>query len=42
MTTYVDDNAGSHFSSVTDSARVYGQLLRFATSSPLPAPRSAG
>jgi glycosyltransferase involved in cell wall biosynthesis len=31
-TTYVDDNSSSHFSSVTDSARVYGQLLRFATS----------
>src|SRR4029453_12234429 len=29
-TTYTGDNASSHFSSVTDSARVYGQLLRFA------------
>jgi hypothetical protein len=41
MTTYVDDNSGSHFSSVTDSARVYGQLPRFAMSSLPPAPRSA-
>ncbi|MCM0678715.1 glycosyltransferase family 2 protein, partial [Micromonospora phytophila] len=32
-TTYVDDNASSHFGSLTDSARVYWPLLRFAASS---------
>jgi glycosyltransferase involved in cell wall biosynthesis len=31
-TTYID-NAGSHFGSLTDSARVYGPLLRFAAAS---------
>jgi glycosyltransferase involved in cell wall biosynthesis len=35
-TTYVADNASSHFGSVTDSARVYWTLLRFAVTSMTP------
>ena len=32
-TVYEDNNAGSHFSTVKDSVRIYSQLLRFASSS---------
>ncbi len=32
-TTYVDDNASSHFGPLTDSARIYWPLVRFAASS---------
>jgi glycosyltransferase involved in cell wall biosynthesis len=45
-TTYVADNASSHFGSVVDSARVYRPLVLFAVSSrtgarrPVPAPRT--
>jgi glycosyltransferase involved in cell wall biosynthesis len=39
-TTYVDDNASSHFGPLTDSARIYGPLLRFAASSLLTSARS--
>jgi glycosyltransferase involved in cell wall biosynthesis len=35
-TTYLADNASSHFSSLTDSARIYWPLLQFAASSLLP------
>jgi len=33
VTTYLENNEGSHFGGFTDSARVYWQLLRFAASS---------
>lgn len=36
-TTYVDDNASSHFSSLSDSVRIYRPLLRFAALSLLTA-----
>jgi glycosyltransferase involved in cell wall biosynthesis len=39
-TTYLDDNASSHFGSLTDSARIYWPLLRFAVSSLLTSTRS--
>jgi glycosyltransferase involved in cell wall biosynthesis len=39
-TTYLDDNASSHFGSLADSARVYWPLLRFAASSLLTSTRS--
>ena len=32
-TTYLDDNASSHFGSLTDSVRIYRPLLRFAATS---------
>lgn len=32
-TTYLDDNASSHFSALSDSARIYWPLLRYAASS---------
>ena len=32
-TTYLDDNASSHFSGLSDSVRIYGPLLRFMASS---------
>ncbi len=33
QTLYFNNNAGSHFNTVRDSLRVYGQILRFAASS---------
>ncbi|OJF15017.1 glycosyltransferase family 2 protein [Couchioplanes caeruleus] len=36
-TTYLDDNASSHFDPVGDAARIYWRLLRFAVSSRAPA-----
>ncbi len=35
-TTYLDDNGSSHFSPLSDSARVYGPLLRFVAAALLP------
>ncbi|MFI7598080.1 glycosyltransferase family 2 protein [Actinoplanes sp. NPDC049681] len=35
-TTYLDDNAASHFGAVTDATRIYWPLLRFAASSLVP------
>jgi hypothetical protein len=32
-TTYLEDNASSHFSSLSDSVRIYRPLLRFAATS---------
>jgi glycosyltransferase involved in cell wall biosynthesis len=40
-TTYVADNASSHFGSLTDSARVYWPLLRCAATAALPRRRVA-
>ncbi len=40
-TTYLDDNASSHFAPLSDSARIYWPLLRYAASSLLVAGRSA-
>jgi hypothetical protein len=39
-TTYMGDNASSHFGSLTDSARVYWPLLRFAAAAALPGRRT--
>jgi hypothetical protein len=39
-TTYLDDNASSHFSAFTDSVRIYRPLLRFAAVSLLTLSRS--
>jgi glycosyltransferase involved in cell wall biosynthesis len=39
-TTYLDDNASSHFGVLTDSARIYWPLLRYAISSLLISARS--
>ena len=39
-TTYMADNASSHFGSLTDSARVYWPLLRFAAAAALPGRRT--
>jgi hypothetical protein len=39
-TTYLDDNASSHFGALTDSARIYWPLLRYAASSLLEPTRS--
>lgn len=39
-TTYLQDNASSHFGSVTDSVRIYRPLLGFAASSLLTLPRA--
>jgi glycosyltransferase involved in cell wall biosynthesis len=39
-TTYLDDNASSHFGSLTDSVRIYRPLLRFAGASLLAYARS--
>ncbi len=39
-TTYLEDNASSHFDALTDSARIYWPLLRFAASSLLVSSRS--
>lgn len=39
-TTYLDDNASSHFGPLTDSVRIYRPLLRFAASSMLAATRA--
>ncbi|GGQ50114.1 glycosyltransferase [Couchioplanes azureus] len=36
-TTYLDDNASSHFDAVGDATRIYWPLLRFAVSSRVPA-----
>ena len=46
-TIYVDNNRGSHFRTLRDSALVYGRFLKFAASSftriraPLPGPEKA-
>ena len=34
-TTYLDDNASSHFSALSDSARIYWPLLRYAATTML-------
>jgi glycosyltransferase involved in cell wall biosynthesis len=40
-TTYLDDNASSHFSVLSDSARIYWPLLRYAAASLLAPARAA-
>ena len=40
-TTYLDDNASSHFSAVSDSARIYWPLLRYAAATLLTPARAA-
>jgi hypothetical protein len=39
-TTYLEDNASSHFSALTDSVRIYRPLVRFAALSLLTSSRS--
>jgi hypothetical protein len=40
-TTYLDDNASSHFDALADSARIYLPLLRYVATSLLISARSA-
>jgi glycosyltransferase involved in cell wall biosynthesis len=40
-TTYLDDNASSHFSPLSDSVRIYWPLLRYAATSLLTSARAA-